>query len=534
MSSGGRVEKMKKNIAWGTFSRVIVMIYSFVSRTFFIQYLGVSNNGINGLFSNILTMLSFAELGIGTAMNYSLYKLVAENDVPKIKSYMHFYRNAYRVIACVVGVVGLMVMPFLTMMLSPEDIVNAGGNIYIIYGLYLFNTVCSYFVSYKYSLSNAEQKSYIFTNINLVFNLICQTGQLVILFATKNFICYCCVGAVVQLVQNLTTNWYMNKLYPYLKEKDVKKLTKEELAPIVKNVKALVISKIGSICVNATDNIIITTIINVTAVGVIDNYNTLLKNVNGFLQIVMNSQTASFGNLIASEGKERQYQLFNNFRFLTFWMFGFVSIACFTLMTPFIVIWLGVDKTTASVTIFLILLNYYLSGHRSCVANVKVAGGIFEQDKWLAFVTAIVNLVTSIGLAKIIGLPGVYIGTLITGLVETAVRPHIVYRELFEKKSGEYYITGIKYLTVVLVTGALCFGLQTLILPASVYEMATGVTMLARIQQIGGRFLLLGILTAILPNVIFYMIYHKREEFIYIRNIFDRFFGKYIRKILRK
>ncbi len=534
MSSGGRVEKMQKNIVWGTFSRIVVMIYSFVSRTFFIGILGVTNQGINGLFSNILTVLSFAELGIGTAMNYSLYKLVAENDVPKIKSYMAFYKKAYRVIAAVVGGVGLCIMPFIQFMVTPEDIQGAGGNIYAIYLLYLFNTVTSYFVSYKYSLSNAEQKGYIFTNINLIFNIICQTGQLVILFTTKNFLCYCCVGAVVQLFQNLVTNWYMNKLYPYLKEKEVEKLSKEELTPIVKNVKALVITKIGDICVNQTDNIIISTVINVASVGLIDNYNTLLKNVNGFLTIVMNSQTASFGNLIATESKERQYTLFNNFRFLTFWMYGFVAIACFTLMTPFVVIWLGCSMTTATLTIFLILFNYYLSGHRSCVYNVKVAGGIFDQDKWLALATATVNLVTSIGFAKLIGLPGIYLGTVLTGLLETLVRPYIVYRDLFEQEAWKYYKKGLEYLVVVFVAGGICFGLQKLLLPAGVLAAATGSTIVARMKVLGLRFLLLAILTVIIPNVIFFVLYHKHEEFIYIKNIANRFFGKFLGKFKRK
>ena len=530
MSSGGRVEKMQKNIAWGTFSRIVVMIYSFVSRTYFIKYLGVTNQGINGLFSNILTMLSFAELGIGTAMNFSLYKLVADNDIPKIKSYMAFYKKAYRIIAAVVGGIGLCIMPFIPMLMTKQDIQGAGGNIYAIYGLYLFNTVCSYFVSYKYSLSNAEQKGYIFTNINLIFNIVCQTGQLVILFTTRNFLCYCVVGAVVQLFQNLVTNWYMNRLYPYLKEKDAEKLSKSELAVIIKNVKALVISRIGAILVNQTDNIIISAVINVTSVGLIDNYNTLLKNVNGFLNIVMNSQTASFGNLIASEGKERQYTLFNNFRFLTFWMYGFVAVVMFTLMTPFVVIWLGTDKTTTTITIFLILLNYYLSGHRSCVYNVKVAGGIFDQDKFLAFATAGVNLVASIGFAYLIGLPGIFLGTVLQGFIETGVRPYFVYRALFEKPVREYFITGAKYLGVVVFAGAICYGLQLLILPSGILETATGSTIAARAQVIGVRFVILAILAVCIPNAIFYFLYHKREEFIYIKNIITRLFGKFIRK----
>lgn len=530
MSSGGRVEKMKKNIAWGTFSRIVVMIYSFVSRTFFIKYLGLANNGINSVFTEILTMLSFAELGIGTAMNYSLYKLVAENDVPKIKSYMDFYKKAYRVIAAVIGVVGLAIMPIIPHMLSAEDINGAGGNIYLIYFLYLFNTVCSYFVSYKYSLSNAEQKSYIFTNINLIFNLVCQTGQLVILFLTKNFLCYCCVGAVVQLLQNLVTNWYMNRLYPYLKDKDVEKLSKKEIGPIIKNVKALVISRIGSICVNATDNIIITWVINATTSGLIGNYNTLIRNINGFMTIIMNSQTASFGNLIASEGKEKQYIAFKNFRFLTFWIYGFASIVLFTLMTPFIVIWLGKGYTTLTITIFLIMLNYYLSGDRNAIYNVKVAGGIFEQDKWLALVTAFSNLSISIIGARYLGLPGIYVGTVVTGLIETFVRPHIVYRDLFEVKTWEYYRIGLQYLGVVLFTGAVCLGLQKAILPASVITATVGTTIVARAKEIGLRFLVLAILTVSIPNVVFFLMYRKTDEFIYLKNIFAKIFAKFKRK----
>lgn len=534
MSSGGRVEKMKKNIAWGTFSRIVVMIYSFVSRTVFINYLGLANNGINNVFSEILTMLSFAELGIGTAMNFSLYKLVADNDIPKIKSYMNFYKKAYRVIAAVVGGVGLAVMPIIPIMLTPEEIAGAGGNIYAIYLLYLFNTVCSYFVSYKYSLSNAEQKSYIFTNINLIFNLICQTGQLVMLVLTQNFFCYCCVGAVVQLLQNLLTNFYMNKLYPYLKEKDAEKLSKEELAPIVKNVKALVISRIGAICVNATDNIIITSVISAAASGLISNYNTLLKNVNGFMLVIMNSQTASFGNLIASEGKEKQYTAYKNFRFLTFWLYGFVSIVLFSLMTPFVVIWLGLDFTTTALTIFLILFNYYLSGHRSSIYNVKVAGGIFEQDKWLAMVTAGVNLGTSIIGAKLIGLPGIYVGTVFTGLIETAVRPRIVYRDLFEKNPWEYYKVGLQYLVVVLLTGGVCFGVQQLLLPQNVLALATGHSIMSRVHVLGLRFVILAVVVVVIPNVVFFALYHHTEEYKYIKGVLSRIFGKFTKKFKRK
>ena len=294
----GRIEKMQKNIFWGAFSNIVIMLLSFASRTVFIYNLSTTELGVNGVFSNILTILSFAELGIGTAMNFSLYGLVAKKDINRIKSLMHFYKKAYRIIAAIVGVLGLCLVPFLPYIAKGTQGVD---HLYAIYFLYLFNTVASYFVSYKYSLSNAEQKNYVFTNINLVFNIICTCTQMIVVIAFKSFLIYCSVGAVVQLIQNITTNIYMNKMYPYLKDKDVEPVSKEELAPVIKNVKALIISKIGSICVNQTDNLIISMAINVTVVGVISNYLTLTRNVGQFLNLVFNSGTASFGNLIATE-----------------------------------------------------------------------------------------------------------------------------------------------------------------------------------------------------------------------------------------
>lgn len=538
MASGGRVDKMKKNIAWGTFSRIIVMIYSFVSRTIFIQVMGATCQGINGLFSNILTMLSFAELGIGTAMNFSLYKLVADQDIPKIKSYMHFYKKAYRVIAAVVAGVGICIMPLLPYILKNSDTSSINGNIYVIYGLFLFNTVCSYFVSYKYSLSNAEQKNYIFTNINLIFNLVCQTGQLVILALTNDFVVYCSVGAVVQLLQNLVTNWYMNKLYPYLKEKDAEKLSKEDLGEIIKNVKALVISRIGGLLVTATDNIIITTVLGAASVGFVDNYNTLLKNVNGFVKIVMDAQTASFGNLIATESKEKVYRLFKNFRFLTFWMYGFISVACFSLMTPFVVVWLGTNMTVTAATVALILINNYIAGHNSCVYNVKVAGGLFQQDQFLAFATAAVNLIASIGLSKLIGLPGIFIGTLLTYLLEDAVRPHIIYKHIFHEDTIKYYINSAKYLLLVLISGGICYGVQHFLFADSVYAHVVGKEFNQRLRSAGldflWRFGLMAVIAVLVPNLLFFLVYRKTEEFQYLKGIFAKVWNKLAGKFRKK
>lgn len=511
----GRVDKMKKNIFWGAFSNVIIMLLSFASRTVFIYCLGNTYLGVNGLFSNILTILSFAELGIGTAMNFSLYSLVANKDIKKIKALMGFYKKAYTIIAAVVGGMGLILLPFVPYMAKGAESVD---NLYAIYLLYLFNTVASYFVSYKYSLSNAEQKNYIFTNINLVFNIVCTCFQMLSLLLFKNFLIYCIVGAVVQLIQNITTTIYMNKLYPFLKEKNVEKMSKEELAPIIKNVKALIISKIGSILVNQTDNLIMSMAVNVTAVGIVSNYLTLTRNVSQFLNLVFNSATASFGNLIATESKEKQYSTFKSFRFLAFWSYGFASIALFILMTPFVYLLWKPESTTTMAVVFWLCVNYYFGGHRICVYNVKVAGGLFNQDKFLAFGTAITNLVVSIVGAKLWGPAGIYFGTFVQGMLETIVRPRIIYKYLFDKSCIEYFVDGIKYLIAVLIPGVVCYIIS--------------VFTLSKITILGFCFNMVSVV--VIPNAFFYMLYKNTPEFEYLKNIVLSRFGKLpiIRKLI--
>ncbi len=503
----GRVDKLKKNIFYGTFSNVVIMILSFVSRTVFIHNLSKAELGVNGVFSNVLTILSFAELGIGTAMNYSLYSLVANKETEKIKSLMAFYRKAYTVIAMIVGVMGLAVAPFLHVFKGIDGV----KNLYPIYFLYLFNTVASYFVSYKYSLSNAEQKNYIFTNINLIFNIVCTCTQIAVVLLFKNFLIYCIVGAVVQLIQNITTTIYMNKLYPFLKDKNVEKVSKEDLAPVIKNVKALIISKIGSILVNQTDNIIMAVVVDTIAVGLVSNYLTLTRNVSQFLNIVFNSATAGFGNLIATESKQKQYETFKCFRFLAFWSYGFASVALFVLMSPFVVIWCGKSYTTTFAVVLWLCINYYFGGHRICVYNVKVAGGLFEQDKWLAFATAIVNLVVSIIGAMIWGVAGIYFGTFMQGILETVVRPRIIYKHLFGVSSKEYFKEGAGYLVSVVIAGAVCYAISRM-------TMST-VTVKAFIFNM--------VSVTVITNAWFYALYRKRPEFDYLKKVVLGRLGKF-------
>lgn len=499
-----RLKMTAKNAFWSYFSMGASFVLQFISRTVFIYYLGEGYLGINGLFTNVLGVLSFAELGIGTAINFSLYKPVAEHDVDKIKSYMYYYKWAYRAIALIVCVLGIALIPFLDILVTDPGNV---GNITVYYCVYLFNTVTSYFVSYKYSLVNAEQKNYIYTNVNLVITASTTVIQIISLVIWKNFLVYLLVAAGFGVFQKIFVSIYFDKLYPYLRDKNVKKITKDEKNTLVSKVKALVIHKIGDVSVHQTDNIIVSAFVSTKMVGLLSNYNLIISTVSSCINILFNSVTGSLGNMVATETKEYQYQIFKKYRFIGFWFYGFTAIALSILMSPFITLWIGDRMVVDTLTINLIVLDYYMIGQRICLNNIKSAAGVFEPDKYVALLQAVVNLITSILFVKLIGLPGVYVGTIIQGALSSILKPILSYKILFGKSSWYYFIDSIRYGSAVLFAYIICLFFSKRIM-AEITIMNFGIMI---------------ILVAVIPNVIFMLIFHKNEEFKYLFEIIKKF-----------
>lgn len=423
-----RTKNTMKNMTYSWISSIITTILGFISRTIFINTLGTTYLGINGLFTNILSVLSFTELGIGTAMNFSLYKPVAENDERKISLLMNLYKKAYRIIALIITILGLLIIPFLPYLAKGTGDVE---NITVYYLIFLLNTVTSYFVSYKFSLLNAYQKNYIYTNVELIFRFTTTIIQMIVLVIYKNFLIYLLVGAIVNIIQKITLNYYMNKIYPYLKEKVEGKLDEEELKPIKKNIGALVYHKLGDIAVHQTDNIIVSSFINVTMAGLISNYTLIINSINTFVSQIFNSAVSSLGNLIATEKAEHQYEVFKRYNFLNFWLYGFCAISLYTLISAFISIVWGSDKIVDNLTVILMCTDFYMIGQRIAINNIKIAGGIFKEDKLVSIFQAVINLIVSIVLVNKIGLPGVYLGTIVSGTLATVVRPIIIYKNIF-------------------------------------------------------------------------------------------------------
>lgn len=489
-----RTNNVKRNVFYGYVSTIIISVFSIVCRTMFVYTLGANYLGVSGLFANVLGILSFSELGIGTAINFSLYKPIAEHDAEKIKSLLQLYKIAYRVIAIIVTISGIIIFPFLKYLVN-TDIPMSEINLF--YFIFLFNTVSSYFVTYKTSYVSALQKNYIVTNTATIGTIVTNIFQIISLLLGGSYLQYLLIAAAIGLLQKIVTVMYLNKKYPILTDKSYIPLDTETKKEIWTNVRALIVHKVGDVAIHQTDNIIISSFVSTTMVGIVSNYITLNSLVSSFTKGFFNSFTAGLGNMIAKESKEKQRHIFEVYDLLGFWIYGFVMISFITLSQPFITLWLGNNLLVDNFTMILYFVSLYLEGMTLIPYNFKVVAGRFDEDKWVAFLQAITNLIFSIGAVNLIGLPGVYVGTIVQRMIVVLVRPHIVYKYVLEKNSGEYYLRLIRR---TLLAGLICFimwKIKSMVL--------IDITIL--------RFVWMCVLTAFIPNVILLLVFGRSEAF---------------------
>ena len=502
-----------KNTTFGFASKCINLILNFVSRTVFIYYFGATFLGINGLYSNILQVLSFAELGFGTALQYAIYKPVANNDRPKIVQLLSIYKKIYRIIAVIISASGLAMMPFL------QYIVNGAGSenltlfeLRLYFAIFLTNTVVSYFVSYKNSYVYAKQKVYVVTTIDTLTNLITMALQIVAIIAFKNYIAYLLVKTSLLLVSRVIIALYLNNKYPVLKEKEKEPLPKEEKRQIYKDVKGLAVHQFSSVAIHATDNIIISIIpsLGVLFVGLVNNYTLIITSVTSFLIILFDNMTPSFGNIAAKSSKKEFHTIFTQANFINFWMYGFSSIAFFILLPPFITLWIGKNYLIDAGSFFLMILNVYLSGQSVLYNNIRKVSGSFNRDKWWSLAQAIINLVVSVICAKEFGLIGVYIGTIASRIFYLFGRPLNTYKYVFDVSVIKYYKDILIYFCATLFSGIITY-----------YIVKT-----IPFKETIGSFVFMCVIVAVVPNIVYMLLFHRTKEFI---NMLDR-----VKRLLRR
>lgn len=478
----------------GNFLNILI---TFIARTFFIRLLGSEYLGINGLFSNILTILSLAELGVGTAIMYSLYKPLADNDINKTLAIMDLYKNVYRIIGITIISLGLILTPFIEFFIADVPDIK---ELHLIFILYVVNTAVSYFLSYKRTIIYANQDHYIVSLYQSSLFIIQNALQIIILYTTKNFIIFLVVQICVTILLNILIALKANKLYPFLKNNNVEKVDKETLDNIKKNVGAMIFHKVGSMIVSSTDNILISKLISIITVGLYSNYVLIINAINGLLGQTFSAITASIGNIGATESDEYIHITFKRILFFNFWIYGFCSISLVTLLNPFIELWIGKEMLLDKWVISIAILNFYLSGMRKTVLTFRDALGLYWYDRYKPIAESIINLSVSIILAKLYGLVGIFLGTTISTITTSFwIEPLILYKYGFKEKNSsvlEYFAIVANY-TIIL-------GL-VLIINYKVAELFNSQTLESFVAKV--------MICATLPNLLFIIIFRRNEQF---------------------
>lgn len=492
-----RIINSTRNIVYALSGQLISYILNFVLRAVFINTLGIEYLGLNGLFTNILSTLSLAELGIGGSIVFCLYKPLAENDEDKIKSLMNLFCKLYRVIGCVVLSIGILLTPILPYLIKEIPRIKYINLIYI---LFVINSSITYFAAYKRSLIIADQKNYIVSKIHYIIIGITYLLQMMIIITTKNYILYLVIQIVLNLTENLIIHKKADAIYPFLKDKYVSKIDLKTKNTILNNIKSIALYQIGGIINNSTDNIIISSVVGVQWVGYYSNYLLLISGVNAILGQILGGMTASIGNLNVKDSDEKQYFMYKIILYISFSLFIIISTVLLNTINMFIVVWLGEGYKLTNDIVFIIVLNLFLLGTRYATFTFKNTKGLFVKDKYMPILGGAINLFLSIYIGKKIGIKGVLMGTTISWLLTLFwSEPYVLYKYGFNKNIKEYILIYIKYISIfvigILVTSKIC----------SVFETNSIINLIIR-----------SIFTIVITLIINLAVFWKSFEFKYI------------------
>lgn len=487
-----RSVKSSRNLISNFVQKTFSLVLTFISRTVFIYVFGVELLGINGLFTNILSLLSLADLGFSTAMSYSYYKPIAEHDYLKIAALNRFYKKVYLVIAVGITVIGIALIPFL------EDIINLPGEVehlYIYYLLTLASTVVSYLFVYKTTVLYANQQGYVVAKYNMIVNALSLIIQIICMLLFKNYILYLVITVFFNLINNLYISRVADKRFPFLKQKA--QISSKDKKDIFSNLGSVFLYKVSSTLMNSTTNIIISKLVGTITVGYYSNYLTVINMISGYVSMSFTSLTASIGNLIVKDSKEKQFQIFKEIQIISAWFCIVISSCVYALINDFITVWIGEEFLLDKYTVLAIGINFFLT----CILNpiwiFREAAGIYRKTKYIMLICAGLNVGIAIVMGHYWGLFGILLAGPISKLLTYIwYEPIVLFKEFFNHSPAYFFGSSLFITAVTVAVSALLHYLQSVI-PVS------GI--------IG--FIVKGVCCFVTANLIYLAIYFRNKKF---------------------
>ena len=428
-----RTRNASRNIFFGVILKAYQILVPFLMRTAMIYLMGVQYLGLNSLFTSILQVLNLAELGVGSAMVYSMYKPIAEDDNATICALMKLYKTYYRLIGLIIAVIGCILTPFIPKLISGD--VPKGVNIYILYLLNLGATVLSYWLfAYKNSILQAHQRTDIVSKVTLVTNTMQYGLQILVLWIFRNYYLYVIVMLITQAMTNIATALFADRIYPEFKP--LGQVEKKKVREINQRIRDLFTSKIGGVIYDSADTVVISAFLGLTVLAVYQNYYYILNAISGFIVVIFSACTAGIGNSIVVETKEKNFNDLNKFTFIICWIAGFCSCCLLCIYQPFMELWVGKDLMLSFSAVICFVIYFFTRQLNALFNLYKDASGMWHEDKYRPLAAALTNLVLNLILVQFIGIYGVILSTVLAILcVGMPWLMHNLFTMIFEKKN---------------------------------------------------------------------------------------------------
>lgn len=493
-----RTKNTLRNSFWGFVNKVVMLFFPFIIRTIIIKTLGTEYAGLHSLFTSIISVLSLAELGFGSAIIYSMYKPIADNDNEAICALMNLYKKVYHYMGIAVLGISVILIPFLSFFITgavPDDI-----NIYTLYFIYILNSVVSYWLfAYKNCLLTAFQRNDIATNISTVLNLLLYIAQIILLLVTKNYYCYVICIPLFSIAINIVTALYTDKKYPQFKCKG--EVDKKEKKEIKKQVIGLLAQRLALSSRNSFDSIIISAYLGLVLVGIYNNYFYILNAVTAFLALIFTSMQAGIGNSIAKESIEKNFNDIKKIRFLYMWISGWCTVCIFILTQPFMKIWVGSELMFSDFIVAILAFYFYAMKMTDTGGAYISATGNWWRCKYTYLFEAMVNLILNLVLGYFGGIIGVIVATIISVLfVNYICNIWILFKYYFvDKNLKEYILEEVKYMLVTFCV--------SLVIYVFTKWISFGSSTTAIVAELGIKFLI----CCIGANLLF-MFFYKRDQ----------------------
>ena len=489
-----RTKNTARNIKWGIIEKSISLLVPFVTRTVLIKILGVEYLGLSSLFTSVLSVLSLAELGLGTAIVFSMYEPIANDDNDILCALLNIYRKIYYMIGCVVLIIGLVLVPFIDNLISgdiPHDI-----NIYILYFIYLFNLVISYFLfAYKTALFSAHHRNDIVSKRATVVNLISNVLKIVVLVLFRNYYVYTLVIPVATICTNLLNAKLATKYYPHIK--CIGNISKEMSSDIKKRMMGLISFKVYHVVFSSVDTLIISAFLGLVPLAIFNNYYYLQSAVGGFISIFTASMTAGIGNKMITNSIEDNYKDFKKFVFMNGWIVGWCSVCLMCLYQPFMTIWVGKELLFPFSTVLLMVLYFTIPKITTLSYLYREAAGLWWEDRFRPIIATISNLLMNFILVQIIGMNGVIVSTILCSLfINIPWGTIILFKSYFKMSPLEYFEKIVYYLFIIFTAGVITY---------FVCGFVKNFGIVGLIMKM--------LICVIIPNVVFFLSYYKTKEF---------------------